>query len=169
MNGALSIPDDKRAGSEHSHRPRLKPYLITGAVILVLFTAIAIPAIWKISRGALKDLGQADNAVSKFHQQLDAGSFEQIYADSDDALKQATTQQKFIDLLSAVPRKLGTVKSTEREGYFVNFGTSGERLRLTYATQFEDDNAQEQFTFQVIGDDCRLVGYQISSDALITK
>jgi hypothetical protein len=53
-----------------------------------------------MTRGTLKALGQADLAVAKFHQQLDAGSFDQIYNDSDSELKSVTTQQKFRHFLA---------------------------------------------------------------------
>lgn len=167
MNSLLSIPDDKRAGSYHP--PRLKLWITGGAVLLVAFAATFAPAVWKIGSGAQKDLRLADTAVARFHQQLNAGSFEQIYDDSDTEFKGVTTQEKFVNILSAIHRKLGPVQSTEREAFVLNYGTAGERIRLTYSTQFEGDKAQEQFVFQVVGDDLRLVGYDIRSDALITK
>jgi hypothetical protein len=119
--------------------------------------------------GASKDLANTDIAVSKFHSQLDAGSFEQIYEDSSDAMKNAAPKQKFVDFLTAVHRKLGFVKSTSRRGFNINWGTSGKTVRVGYATQFDQDTAEEQFVFHVRGDDAQLIGYHINSDALVTK
>jgi hypothetical protein len=130
---------------------------------------LALSCIFVASCGAKKDLTSTNSAVAKFHAQLDAGNFDQIYADSDDAMKQAITKGKFTDLLSAVHRKLGNVKSAIRKTFFINWDTSGETIRVTYETQFESDNTEEQFVFTVSGKEAKLVGYHINSDVLITK
>lgn len=67
------------------------------------------------------------------------------------------------------PSQLGTVQSANRESFYVNFETSGETVSLNYTTQFESDKATEVFNFLVRGDEVRLVGYHIASEALITK
>lgn len=122
-----------------------------------------------ISCGTSKDIGKAEAAVANVHAQLNAGSFQQIYKDSDDSFKSATSQEHFIAILDAVHRKLGTVQSAEREGFFVNYGTTGEMIRLNYSTRFDTGTADEQFVFRVSGNEARLVGYHINSDLLITK
>jgi hypothetical protein len=119
--------------------------------------------------GAKKDLANTESAVVKFHAQLDAGSFDQIYADSGAAMKKATSQQKLVDLLSAIHRKLGNVKNSNRQKFFMNWGTAGKTVRVNYATQFDADSAEEEFAFLVDGDDVKLVGYHINSEALVTK
>jgi hypothetical protein len=139
---------------------RLTKFLLLGALSLFVFIA---------GCGTKADIGIVDAAVTKFHNQLDAGKFDEMYDESDDAFKAAATKQKFVDLLSAIHRKLGSVKSAGRQGFFVNFGTVGERIRLTYSSQFENDHADEEFVFQVSGKSVRLVGYHINSDALITR
>jgi Protein of unknown function (DUF4019) len=133
------------------------------------FFLILLVALLNLGCGTQKDLVNTDAAVSKFHAQLDAGNFTQIYADSDQAMKDAASQQKFVDLLSAIHRKLGAVKNANRQGFFVHWGTSGKTIRVNYATQFDADNAAEEFVFLASGDDIRLVGYHINSDALVTK
>ncbi|HUL33142.1 MAG TPA: DUF4019 domain-containing protein [Candidatus Eisenbacteria bacterium] len=119
--------------------------------------------------GAKRDLKQADEAVTGFHAQLNAGSFDQIYSDSDDLLKNAISQQKFVNLLDAVHRKLGSAESADRQGFFINYGTQGEMIRVTYATRYDGDQASEEFVFHNGRDGLRLVGYHINSDALITQ
>ncbi len=119
--------------------------------------------------GGKQDIANAETAVTQFHAQLNAGSFEQIYADSDLAMKNATTKEKFVALLDAVHRKLGSVKNANRQSFFMNYATSGKFLRLTYATQYEADSATEEFVFRISGNDVRLAGYHINSDALITN
>jgi len=119
--------------------------------------------------GMHQDLNKTDAAVSKFHEQLDAGSFAQIYADSDDAMKKAASEARLTDLLSAVNRKLGHVKKADRQGFFVNWNTSGKFVRVNYKTQFDADTADEEFVFHVSSNRVSLAGYHINSDALIVK
>jgi hypothetical protein len=133
------------------------------------FCAFAFLCVFSPGCGAKKDLASTDLAVAKFHSQLDAGSFEQIYADSGDAFRNSASKEKLVTFLGAVHRKLGYTKSSDRQKFFINWGTSGERITVNYATQFDQDNAQEQFVFLVSGSDVKLVGYRINSDGLVTK
>jgi hypothetical protein len=125
--------------------------------------------VWFTGCGIQEGLKKSDAAVFKFHSQLNAAAFDQIYTDSGDALKENTTQKKFVDLLTAVHRKLGAVKSANRTNFFVNYAASGSTVRVNYSTQFDVDSATEEFVFRINADDLRLTGYHISSDALITQ
>jgi hypothetical protein len=119
--------------------------------------------------GAKQDIANSDTAVAQFHARLNAGNFDQIYTESDTAMKNASSQEKFVTLLEAIHRKLGSAKSADRQSFFMNYGTSGKSLRLTYSTHYDADNATEEFVFHVDGNDIRLAGYHISPEALITK
>jgi len=137
----------------------------------VLFASLcAISSVFLVAGcGAKQDIANAEAAVTQFHAQLNAGNFDQIYTQSDAAMKNASSQEKFVALLDAIHRKLGAVKSANRQSFFMNYGTSGKSLRLTYTTQYDADNATEEFVFHVNGNDVRLAGYHINSEALITK
>lgn len=120
--------------------------------------------------GMKADMNTVDAAVEKFHAQLNAGNFDQIYTDTNEALKQAGTREDFVKLLTAVHRKLGAAKNTKRVNFFENWGTSGKIVRTNYTTEFDGDNAvEEQFEFQVSGDGAAIRGYHINSNALITQ
>jgi Protein of unknown function (DUF4019) len=119
--------------------------------------------------GGQQQIANAEAAVTQFHVQLNDGNFDQIYADSDSAMKNASSREKFVAFLEAVHRKLGLVKSANRKTFFMNYGTSGKFLRLTYVTQYDADNATEEFVFRVNGNDVTLAGYHINSEALVTK
>jgi hypothetical protein len=125
--------------------------------------------VWFTGCGMQEGLKKSDAAVIKFHSQLNAAAFDQIYTDSGDALKENTTQKKFVDLLTAVHRKLGAVKSANRTNFFVNYAASGSTVRVNYSTQFDVDSATEEFIFRINADELRLTGYHINSDALITQ
>jgi hypothetical protein len=115
------------------------------------------------------DTALAEQAVPRFHEQLDAGSFDAIYEASAADLRQITTHQDFVAFLDAVHRKLGKTKASDRTGWNVNYGTSGSLVTLTYKTAFDGGAAQEQFVFRVQDKAALLVGYHINSTALILK
>jgi hypothetical protein len=119
--------------------------------------------------GAKEEIKTAEAAVGLFHEQLNVGGFAQIYDASDTAMKNATSQEKFVALLDAIHRKLGWVQSSNRQSFFINYGTNGTTLRLNYSTQFDNDKAAEEFIFRVNGKEAYLMGYHINSDALVTK
>ena len=115
------------------------------------------------------DTALAEQAVPKFHEQLDAGSFDAIYDASGDALKKATTHQDFVDFLGAVHRKLGKTRQSAKTGWNVNYQTSGSYVTLTYKTNFEGGDAQEQFVYLLQDKTVVLIGYHVNSTALILK
>ena len=115
------------------------------------------------------DTTAAEQAVPKFHEQLDAGQFDEIYVQAGDELRKATTQQDFVALLEAIHRKLGNTKSADKTGWTVNYQTSGSFVTLGYKTIFDGGDAQEQFVFRLQDKTALLVGYHINSTALILK
>src|SRR5258708_8789445 len=84
--------------------------------------------------GGKQDIANAETAVTQFHAQLNAGNFEQIYADSHLSMKKTTTKEKFVALLDAFHRKLTSLKNANGQSFFINLSTSGMFLRLTNAT-----------------------------------
>ena len=115
------------------------------------------------------DTELAEQAVQKFHEQLNVGRFDAIYAESAGELKRATTQQDFIAILDAVHRKLGNTKVSDKTASTVNYQTSGSFVTLRYQTTFDGGSAQEQFVFRLQDHAAALVGYNINSPALVLK
>jgi hypothetical protein len=115
------------------------------------------------------DTELAEQAVPRFHEELDAGHFDAIYEASADELKKAATQQEFVSFLDAVHRKLGNTKATEKTGWNVNYQTSGSFVTLGYKTTFDGGSAEEQFVFRLQDKTAILVGYHVNSTALILK
>jgi hypothetical protein len=100
---------------------------------------------------------------------MSAQQFDQIYTETSDEFKKATTAQEFVDLLSAVDRKLGSVKRTTKNAWNVNFHSSGTFVTLGFKTQFERGAGDETFTYRLADGNALLVGYHITSNALITN
>jgi hypothetical protein len=122
-----------------------------------------------VACGSQKDLAAADVAVTRFHQQLDSEDYAAIYTQADQRFRDVTKQDDFIALMTAVHRKLGRVGSATRQGFFVNYNTSGTRIRTTYGTKFSDGDAQEQFVWSKSGGNVALLGYNIQSNSLVVK
>jgi len=119
--------------------------------------------------GSSKDVKAAEENVSNFHKQLDSQDFLNIYDQADPKLREVTKSDEFIGLLTAIHKKLGNFQSATQPGYFVNFTTSGTTIRLTYTTKYAEGDAQEVFIWRKNGNDLRLLGYNINSNALIVK
>ena len=126
-------------------------------------------SLFVVGCGTQKDLAAADVAVARFHQQLDSQNYVTVYAQADQKFRDATKQDDFVALMTAVQSKLGQVGSTTRKSYFVNYNTSGSQIRVNYATKFGAGDAEEEFVWSKNGDDLALLGYHINSVALITK
>jgi hypothetical protein len=74
-----------------------------------------------------------------------------------------------VALLAAVDRKLGAVKDAEKNGWNVNFQTSGTFVTLGFKTQFEHGRGVETFVYRIADGRALLAGYHINSNALITN
>jgi uncharacterized protein DUF4019 len=117
--------------------------------------------------------GTAETAIAKFHEQLDAEKYDDIWMEADDSFKKVTSQADFSAILAAMHRKLGRVVSTRQTAFFSQdrAGTdiSGSFISMTYETAFAEGNGTEKFNWRVDGQRVRLVGYNINSSALILK
>ncbi|HEX6832274.1 MAG TPA: DUF4019 domain-containing protein [Rudaea sp.] len=111
----------------------------------------------------------AEQQVPRFHELLDAGKFQEIYSDSSDELKKASSEKDFIALLEAIHRKLGPSRSSEKQSWNINMHTSGTFVTLVYKTTYSEGEASENFVYRVTGEQAQLVGYHVSSNALILK
>ena len=115
------------------------------------------------------DTKLAEQAVPKFHEMLDAGQFDAIYAASSDDFKKATTRESFVPVLEAVHRKLGATRSSHLKRWDVRYYTSGIFVTLNYSTAYAEGEAFEQFVYRLQGEKALLAGYHINSNALIIK
>lgn len=116
--------------------------------------------------------GTAEQAVTRFHQQLDAGSYDEIYDQTDALFRIATAREQFLSILRSVHTKLGNVGSSTQTEFYSReeAGTNpGSYISLTYQTQFASGKGTEKFNYRVDGGQVHLVGYNISSIDLITK
>lgn len=115
------------------------------------------------------DVPLAKTAAASFHQQLDAGKFAETYTASAPELHAAATQQQWVGLLDVVHRKLGNFKSAPEPGWNDQFNTGGHTIVLTYKSTYEHGTATEELVYKIEGGKALLLGYHITSNALIAS
>ena len=122
-----------------------------------------------IGCGSSKSKGTAEKAVVEFHHKLDNGDFGGIYAATHPDFKKASAEKDFVAVLAAVHRKLGNTVSADQAGWQINTINLQTNVMLSYKTQFADGDAVESFNYRIDGANALLLGYNINSQALITK
>jgi uncharacterized protein DUF4019 len=124
---------------------------------------------WQCGWAMMTGKKLADAAVLHFHQQLDAGQFEAIYDEADQAFKAGDSREEVIKFLEAVHRKLGHSGKANWVNINVNTNTNGTFTTTSYKTTFDSGPATETFTWVKSGGNLKLYNYHIESRALIVN
>src|SRR5262245_39171591 len=108
-------------------------------------------------------------ATDEFHAHFAKKDYTRIYWAADSRLHLATTETNFVDVLTAVQRKLGDYHESQLLSYKVQESLLGETsVSLAYQTTFADGQAVETFRYVMDRGDANLFAYNIDSAALIT-
>ena len=113
------------------------------------------------------DVPAAERGIALFHSDLNAGNFQKIYDTSDAQLKAAASKEFFGKILNAVHSKLGLFKNGKSAGWNDNATTSGRFVSINYQAAYQKGSAQENFVYRIDGNHAALVGYHVTSDALL--
>lgn len=132
-----------------------------GKAIIAIMAGLAIGGC-----SAGRDKAAAENGVATFHQMLDAGRYHDIYAGADPAFRSTASEAEGLRVLQMIHDRLGAFRSSQESGWRVNYGTGGNVVNLTYASQFASGAGTEDFVFRIEGNAPRLVGYHVHSPAL---
>jgi len=132
--------------------------------VLVLLIACAVSMGCSPSKAKVA----AENAVVKFHAQLDNEQYHDIYSHASPEFQKSGSEADLTEFLAAVHRKLGKLQRSDEQGVYINYNTSGSTIRLGYRSEFANGSATEQFVWQA-GDPSSLISYRIDSRALVTK
>jgi hypothetical protein len=124
---------------------------------------------WQCGSGMNAGARLSDDAVRRFHSQLDSAAYADIVNDSDDAFQNSDSRDELIKFLTGVHSKLGTSRGFARTNVFVNATTSGTLIRVTYTSTFDQGNAVEAFTWRKAGGGLKLVRYDINSKVFIAQ
>ncbi len=143
-------------------RFRLLGLLSSPRTPIVLFIALLAAA---FSCKITPHIDEAKAAVERFHQRLDAEQYSAIYSETDDSFRRVTSQADFINLLSAIHRKLGRERSKQVTGW----AASTSFTTIVFHTKFADGDAVERFKWRMINGKAWLTYYNINSNALVVK
>lgn len=135
-------------------------------LILVLCTVMLLGS---SSCSLTKGKGIAEAAVTQFHNRYNAGQFHEIYTETDEGFKKATSEVDLVALLEALRRKLGAVTQSKQGGWGVKATATGTMVTLGYDVDFSEGKGTEQFVFHVSGAKAMLFNYHVNSPLLITK
>ena len=139
----------------------------TKRILLLTLIAGMLVTVSSCSLTKGKEIGE--HAVVQFHNQFNAGQYREIYAQSDEGFRKATSEADTVALFDAVRRKLGSVKNSNQTGWHVNATPTGTLVSLTYDVEFSEGKGTEQFVFHLSGDKALLFNYNVNSPLLITK
>ena len=131
------------------------------ALALLLFLGLACG-------GSYNEAVVADE-VSMFESRFNEGKFVEIYKNSAKSLQEASSEREFVDLLSAISKKLGRMGEKKLVKWNVNYGPMETIVTYQYDSSFEKGKAVETFRFSVNKDSAKIVGYFINSTDLITR
>lgn len=130
------------------------------------FMLSIVPAIALLSGcSAGQDIELAQGEVARFHQMLDSGRFAEIYTAAGPEIRNDMDQAEFVGFLTGVHNALGSVAEAKSIGWHVNYGTGGNRVTLTYDTRFARGSGQEEFVYDLAGNNAKLAGYHITPKA----
>ena len=118
---------------------------------------------------ASQDTTAAKEQVSHFRELMSGQQFGQIYSEASDDLKKTAREQEFVNLLSAIDRKLGPMKTAADNGWKVDFNTAGTTITLSFKTEFERGTGVETFVYRMRDGRPLLAGYHINSNALVVN
>ena len=100
--------------------------------------------------------------VASFTALLNAGSYDRIWADTDDLLRRETTKEKFLASLEEIHRTFGVPTHTTLIAFQFEDRDGATFLYLLYDLDFPAGPAQEQFTWRVTSSNLvTLVAYHI--------
>jgi hypothetical protein len=123
---------------------------------------------WHFGSGLIQGQRQADVTVQHFHDQLNAGQYEEIYGEGTDELRGEDYKHgEFLKILSAVHAKLGNVESSSLQNISLTTNLNGTFLVTVNKTTFEKGEATETFTWRKEDGGLKLNGYNIQSNALV--
>jgi hypothetical protein len=138
---------------------------IFGAIgTAVIAVPIVIFVVWCAGSTFLSGKRLADAAVSHFHDQLNAGQYDEIIADADPGFM---SHDSAVQYLSTVHADLGDAGAATFLSINMNSSTGeGTTVFCVYNTAFARGSAYETFIWKKSGSTLRLYAYRIRSNAL---
>lgn len=132
--------------------------------LLLVLVACALAS---ASCGLLEGVETAEKAVITFHEQYNASSFDAMYDMGADGLRATQARNEFTATLALLRAKLGQARGSQRTGFNSRIDSQGTFVELEYETDFENGEGTEEFTWAISDGQARLLGYNVTSKALL--
>jgi hypothetical protein len=149
----------------HPAQPRRKWISLKWSLLaaaLLFFT-------WQCGSGMRAASLLSDDAVRRFHTQLDSGAYDDIVRESDEAFQNSASREQLLRFLAGVHSKMGPSHGITRANVFVNATTNGTFIKVTYQSTFDQGNAVEAFTWRKAGGGLKLVAYNVQSNVFVQQ
>ena len=138
---------------------RVVSSLAIGAALMVLTSTLA---------GCSSEQSREAVAVSEFHQRLNQGRIDLIYADSSEFLRSQLSEAQFRQFL-AETSSLGRLEGSERAQYNRTKVQGGPDLVLAfYNSRYANASCLESFSWRVEGSDLKLATYSCARDMQVS-
>jgi hypothetical protein len=115
-----------------------------------------------------QDFQKAERATDEFHMQFAKGNYGEIYDASDSAIKTSATREQMIGMLQRINRKLGPCGDPNRQGFNVNYHTSGRFVTMPYTRKCANGQLTENFIWRIQDGKPILYSYRFNSSVLAT-
>ena len=106
-----------------------------------------------------REQAKAERAVAVFHELHNAENYQGLYELLDDGARQNVNKEEFLAAAQQTYEKWGKVKSATLSEAKV-FPRPAVQVKMIYNVKFEKGDAQEWFTWNIYGDEARLLQYQ---------
>ena len=104
----------------------------------------------------------SDTAVARFHWELNAGGYEQIYDEATPELRASAPKAQILGVFEGVHQKLGNAVSAKFDEYKSNSTSSGTEVAGTYTSTYANGTVKETFTWMKKGNSLQLLRYHMS-------
>jgi hypothetical protein len=137
---------------------------------IVLWISLAVVAFVIIlaflGKHTYHDYRLSSAAMERFHQQLNAADYDDIYAEASDDFRKYGKHDEMIRFLAMIHEKMGNSGKTSMAGFHVNWRNGRRWVDEVSNTQFALGQGQESFVWVLEQDRLELYSYHISSSNL---
>jgi hypothetical protein len=120
--------------------------------------------LWQCGSGLYFGYKSGGQAAERFHAQFNAGQYDEICTEADEAFAVQEQQKHFLE---QIHKKLGDAGATRQVHINVNAMTSGTFVVSEFTTSFDQGQGEEWFTWRKSGTSLKLYRYDVRSDAFV--
>jgi hypothetical protein len=149
-------------------KPKRKRMLL---MLSVLATAVLLGyLIWQIGCRITPGATLSDDAVRRFHSQLDSGPYDEPLKGSDETFLNTGSFKEQLNFFAGVHSKLGPSFGSTRTDISVTVNTKGTFVKVAYQSTFQKGNTVETFTWRRAADGrLILTAYNVESNVFVSN